>query len=80
MTMTLYALKDELNGFTSPIPFMNEELAKRYLKDQVMTNPTVKNTPEDFSIWKLGEFDTETGAWTQSNKGVELIERGKNYV
>lgn len=77
MTMTLYALKDELNGFTSPIPFMNEELAKRYLKDQVMTNPTVKNTPEDFSIWRLGEFDTDTGAWTQSNKSVELVERGK---
>ena len=75
--MTMYALKDELNGFTTPIPFMNEELAKRYLKDQYMTNPTVKNTPEDFSLWKVGEFDTETGEYKQL--GIELLERAKNY-
>lgn len=77
MTLTMYALKDELNGFTTPIPFMNEELAKRYLKDQYMSNPTVKNTPEDFSLWKVGEFDSETGAYTQTS--IELVERAKNY-
>lgn len=77
MTLTMYALKDELNGFTTPIPFMNEELAKRYLKDQYMSNPTVKNTPEDFSLWKVGEFDSETGAYTQTR--IDLVERAKNY-
>lgn len=78
MMLDMYALKDELNGFTSPIPFMNEELAKRYLKDQYLSNPTVKNTPEDFSLWYMGSFDTETGILTQGN-GVKLIERAKNY-
>ena len=51
MILEMYAIKDELNGFTTPIPFMKEELAKRYLKDQYETNPTVKNSPDDFSIW-----------------------------
>lgn len=78
MMLDMYALKDELNGFTSPIPFMNEELAKRYLKDQYLSNPTVKNTPEDFSLWYMGSFDTETGVLTQGS-GVKLIERAKNY-
>lgn len=79
MKMALYSLKDELNGFTSPIPFMNEELAKRYLKDQYMSNPTVKNTPEDFSLWKVGEYDTELGHITPEEQPV-LIERSSSYA
>lgn len=78
MILEMYALKDELNGFTAPIPFMNEELAKRYLKDQYMSNPTVKNTPEDFSLWKLGDFDTELGRMIPEEP--KLIERSKNYA
>lgn len=68
MILTMYALKDELNGFTSPIPFMNEELAKRYLKDQTMENPTIKNSPKDFSMWNLGTYDTETGFFASKIK------------
>lgn len=77
MTLKLYALKDELNGFTSPIPFTNEEMAKRYLKDQYSSNPTVKNTPEDFSIWRVGEYDTEKG--NLIGEEPVLIERAKSY-
>lgn len=77
MIMQMYGLKDELNGYTTPIPFMNEELAKRYLKDQYKSNVTVKNSPEDFSLWHMGEFDTETGEYKQL--GIKLIERAKSY-
>lgn len=77
MKLTMYALKDELNGFTTPIPFMNEELAKRYLKDQYMSNPTVKNSPLDFSLWRVGEFESETGEYTQTK--IELVERANSY-
>lgn len=78
MMMDMYALKDELNGFTTPIPFMNEELAKRYLKDQYMSNPTVKNTPEDFSLWYLGVYDTETGKMTTPDP--KMVERSSSYA
>lgn len=61
MTLNMYAIKDELNGFTCPIPLNNDAIASRYLKDQYETNPTIKNTPGHFSIWKVGEYDTETG-------------------
>lgn len=77
MILKLYALKDELNGFTSPIPFTNEEMAKRYLKDQYSSNPTVKNTPQDFSIWRVGEYETENGELT--GEEPTLIERANNY-
>lgn len=57
----MYAIKDKLNGYTTPIPFSSEEVAKRYMKDQVIGNPTVRNSKEDFELYKTGEFDTENG-------------------
>ena len=76
--LTMYAIKDELNGFTSPIPFMSEELAKRYMKDQYEGNPTIKNSPKDFSIWQIGFYDTETAKFDQIEN--KLIERVENYA
>lgn len=80
MILEMYAMKDELNGFTTPIPFMSEEIAKRYLKDQVLGNPTVKNTAEDFSLWKIGTWDSESGTFIMEPNGLHLVERAKNYV
>lgn len=77
MILRMYAIKDELNGFTTPIPFPNDGIAKRYLLDQVKENPTIKNSPKDFSIWHIGEFDTEAGCMVPG--GNELIERAENY-
>ena len=77
MILKLYALKDELNGFTTPLPLPNDDLAKRYLKDQIESNPTVKNTPEDFSIWSIGDYDTELGRMIPDDP--KLIERANNY-
>ena len=77
MILTMYAIKDELNGFTSPIPFMSEELARRYMKDQYEGNPTIKNSPKDFSIWQIGFYDTETADFKQIEN--KLIERAENY-
>lgn len=78
MIMTMYAMKDELNGYTTPIPFMTEDLAKRYLKDQYFGNVTVKNSPKDFSMWMIGEYDTDTAAYKINEP--KLIERAENYA
>ena len=78
MILKMYALKDELNGFTSPIPFTNDEMAKRYLRDQFEANPTVKNTPKDFSIWRVGEYESDTGVFKGEAENV-LIERAESY-
>lgn len=78
MTLDMYSLKDELNGFTVPIPLSNDAIAARYLKDQYETNPTVKNSPQHFSIWKMGTFNTETGAFESIQP--QLKGEAKNYA
>ena len=80
MKLTMYAIKDELNGFTCPIPIVSDEIAERYFKDQMIGNPTMTNTPKDFSLWKVGEFDSDTGLYTNNELGHTLIQRGENYV
>lgn len=78
MILSMYAIKDELNGFTAMIPFPNDDMAKRYLRDQAIENPTIKNTPEDFSIWYMCSFDTVTGKISQAEQ-PKLIERASSY-
>lgn len=73
--MKLYSIKDELVGFTPPIPLPSDTVAKRYFMDQLIGNPTMKNSPKDFSIWAMGTFETHSGRI--KSKEPELLERGK---
>ena len=73
MILDMYSIKDTLNGFTPPIPIQNEESAKRYMKDQVLGNVTLKNSHEQFSLWKMGTFDSESGPFIMNPTGVELV-------
>ena len=73
MMNKMYSIKDELNGFTPSIPFPSDEVAKRYFREIKENNITIKTTPQDFSLWKTGEFDTETGETTNE---IKMIERG----
>lgn len=79
MILEMYSIKDELNGFTTPIPIATEEIAKRYLLDQVKGNPTIGNSPKDFSLWKMGTFDSDSGTYIELPNGHKLIERAENY-
>lgn len=74
MTMTLYSLLDTHNGYAPPIPFTNDEIAKRYFLEMRKENITVKYSPQDFSIWSIGEFDSETGEIKATEK--RCLERG----
>ena len=76
MTLELYSIKDELNGFAPPVPLANEDVAKRYFREMLETNPTMRLNKADFSIWYIGEFQTTTGSINKSETGVKLIERG----
>lgn len=57
----LYAIKDELSGFTSPIGIQDDKMAKRYFKTQLELNPMMKQNPVDFSIWLVGYYHTKKG-------------------
>lgn len=70
--LQFYSIKDELNGFTPPIPFPNDEVAKRYFKEMCAENITMKHSPQDFSIWHIGEFNIKTGTITSGNTPTKL--------
>lgn len=80
MNQDLYSMRDKLSGWSPAIPMPNEEIAKRYFKEQHNYSLTVKTSPKDFELYRVGTFDTETGVI----KGLEpsqfeLIVKGEEY-
>lgn len=76
MIFKMYSIKDKLSGFGFPIPFTNEEMAKRYFKTQLIQNPIMQNSKGDFALYKIGEFDSETPDKSIFND-IELIMEGE---
>lgn len=77
MIMRLYSLKDRLNGFTPPIPFAMDEVAQRWFKEMISENTTVRLSPDDFSLWYMGEFNTDTGEITDNENRKEVVYNGE---
>lgn len=75
----MYSMRDKLSGYQPPVPFINDETAIRWFKTQCLENPTIKNQPEDFELYYLGDFDTGNGIFYNCNT-LELIAKGENYV
>lgn len=61
--MNIYAVKDEIIGFTGSIMVLrNDEEAKRMMDSTIRSGDSMFNQyPKDFSIWKLGNLDRITG-------------------
>ena len=65
MLFTVFAIKDDLrNMFHTPQYFKTEVEAARYFKTAINNNQDLKYNCSDFSFWKLGSFDDETGTFT----------------
>lgn len=82
MIFKMYSIKDKLNGYTTPIPMVDDKVGMRYFKDQIIGNPTMKNTPEDFEFYHMGTFDTESGTFMAPAKDgkPELVAKGVDYA
>lgn len=62
MNYGLFSVKDELTShFLAPVMMLNEDEAKRQFKSQVNNIQLWKDNPSDFSLYKLGSFDEDTG-------------------
>lgn len=62
MTANIYTVKDELtNTFLNPAVIKSDDEAKRLFKYQVNNTPIWKDNPEDYSLYKVGTFDDNTG-------------------
>lgn len=76
MIVGLYAVKDELSGFTPPVVCKDTDNAIRYFRYKVNTEEMLKQNPEDFSIWEVGSFDTDKGTVVGSGEPI-LVERAQ---
>lgn len=62
MICNMYAVKDELSGeFMIPTIIKNDDMAKRQFKTQINTIELWRENPSDYSLFKLGTYNDETG-------------------
>lgn len=62
MPYGLYAIKDAKNGFMFPQTDANDETAIRNFSNALRDeNSLLYRYCNDFSLWKVGEFNSETG-------------------
>lgn len=75
MTDGLYAIKDELSGYGSPVPIQDDAQAIRWFRNMLTDNRLMASSPKDFSLWKIAGYNTTNG----NIQPIEhiLLERGK---
>lgn len=62
MIHQIYGFKDNLaNVFMQPQLFQNENVALRNFSEIINGTGIFKNNPADFELWKLGEFNDQSG-------------------
>ena len=78
MILGLYVVKDELaNHYFNPTPFLSKEEAERQFKTNVNNIELWKNNASDFSLFKVGEYNEETG---EIIPVIEKIGSGHSYL
>lgn len=73
MIYKLYSIEDVCSGYGNPVMIVKEELATREFLNRCKKDLN----PEDLRLWKVGEFDIETGE-IKSFK-PELIMKGEPH-
>lgn len=72
MIYGIYTIKDELNGYRQIFIDANDETAERGFIQAVQNDQTYKQWKKDFSLWCLGQFDTDKGIiMTEERKIIE---------
>lgn len=78
MKYPIYAIRDVKSTFTAPtIDFCDATAMRNFCHAIKNSSDVMHSHPQDFSLWKVGEFDNETGA-VSSVFPLELIMEGEN--
>lgn len=86
MKLHSYSIQDRKSGFSMPIPMTSpkrketDEIARRWFATQMHTDKTMENFPEDFRLYYIGVFDTETGEFENVAAEPTLLEKGENII
>lgn len=70
MIIEQYSIKDRLNGFIPLQGLPNEPTAKRWFKEMMTTSTVMIQNPDDFTLWYMGTFDTDTGEFISEIKEI----------
>ena len=75
MTFGVYCVRDIKAGFQTPTCQVNDAVAIRGFASAVIQSDSVLFThAQDFSLYKIAEFDADTGCMTPLDLPVQLIE------
>jgi hypothetical protein len=90
MIKGIYCIKDiKAKTYNDPIVSVNDDVAKRCIDDLlVRKDDYIYNFADDYSLWKIGTFNTETGEIKPELtcieeigvRKMELMSRGENDV
>lgn len=73
MNFGIYSVRDEANGYVGPQIFPNDYAATRSFHSAVKNDSGINAFPADFSLYKLGDFDTDVGIYATTNPPVKII-------
>lgn len=65
MKYPMYSIRDAKVGFMTPTIDQNDSAAARNFEHAVLNAASLMNShPGDYALYRIGEFDTESGAIT----------------
>lgn len=76
MKLKIFSLRDQkIDAFMNPMAMQTPGQIVRMLQDEMQKNDSMLGThAEDFELFEVGEFDTETGALTgHAPKSILLL-------
>lgn len=75
MTYEMYTLYDSCSqSYNNPFYFLNDNIAKRAAIDLLKRGETeISNHPEDFTMFKIGQYDPQTAEITIYDTKIPLI-------
>ena len=75
MVFGIYCVRDVKAGFQTPTAQVNDAVAVRGFASAVLNSDSVLFThASDFALYKLADFDADTGRITSLDLPVELIQ------
>lgn len=75
MVFGIYCVRDVKSGFQTPAAQVNDAVAIRGFASAVLNSDSVLFThASDFALYKVAEFDADTGRITPLDLPVELIQ------
>ena len=78
MIKGLYCVRDYKVGYTAVLTDENDAVALRGFKMALTPDTIMYNNPKDFALFKVGEFDTDTGIITPCEP--TLIDEAYNLI